>query len=105
MYGITLYLVVRELKFTWDSNKNRRNQRIHGIAFEDAKYIFQDPQKIIIPDINHSKEHEERWNVIGIVDRVLFVVYVEEDDHIRIISARIATKKEREVYHDSNINT
>jgi uncharacterized DUF497 family protein len=77
---------------------------MHGIAFEDAKYVFQDPCKIIIPDIAHSKEDEERWNVIGIVDRILFVVYVEKNDIIRIISARIATKKEREVYYDSIIN-
>jgi uncharacterized DUF497 family protein len=96
---------MRELTFQWDTNKDKHNQRLHGIAFEDAKYVFKDPHKIVIPDITHSKDNEERWNVIGIVDQVLFVVYVEENDHIRIISARIATKKEREVYHVSNIDT
>jgi uncharacterized DUF497 family protein len=95
---------VGPLKFEWDSNKDRRNQRIHGIAFEDAKFVFKDPRKIIIPDIAHSTKDEERWNVIGIIERVLFVVYVEKNDIIRIISARIATKKEREVYYDNNIN-
>jgi uncharacterized DUF497 family protein len=92
------------LKFERDSNKDRQNQRVHGIAFEDAKYVFKDPCKIIIPDIAHSTKDEERWNVIVIVDQVLFVVYVEKNDIIRIISARIATKKEREVYYDSNSN-
>jgi uncharacterized DUF497 family protein len=95
---------MEELKFEWDSHKDKRNQRIHGIAFEDAKYVFKDPGKIIIPDIVHSTKDEERWNVIGIVDQLLFVVYIEKNDIIRIISARIATKKEREVYRDSNIN-
>jgi uncharacterized DUF497 family protein len=93
-----------ELKFEWDSHKDKRNQRLHGIAFEDAQYVFKDPGKIIIPDIADSKDNEERWNVIGIVDQVLFVVYAEKNDIIRIISARIATKKEREIYHGSNVN-
>ena len=59
------------------------NQKLHGIAFEDAKFVFNDPFKIILPDLYHS-EKEERWLVIGIVGRVLFVVFTERGENIII---------------------
>ncbi|MCL2806112.1 MAG: BrnT family toxin [Treponema sp.] len=90
------------MTFEWDDEKNRLNQKIHGIAFEDAKFVFKDPLKVIIPDIYHS-EIEERWLAIGIVSRVLFVVFTERSENIiRIISARTATKAEEKLYNDSN---
>jgi uncharacterized DUF497 family protein len=92
---------VRDQRFEWDDQKERKNRKIHYIAFEDAKHVFNDPRRIIIPDITHGDE--ERWNVLGLVNQVLFVVYTEREDRIRIISARIATKAEEEVYNDSNI--
>jgi uncharacterized DUF497 family protein len=93
-----------EMYFEWDEEKNTLNKKLHGIAFEDAKFVFNDPKKIVIPDIIHSGEHEERWNVLGLVDKLLFVVYTEKREYIiRIISARIATKAEQEVYNVSNI--
>jgi uncharacterized DUF497 family protein len=93
---------MQDQHFEWNDKKNRDNQRDHHIAFEEARFVFNDPRKLVIPDINHGEE--ERWNVIGLVNKVLFVVYVERDDRIRIISARIATKAEEEVYYDSNID-
>jgi len=93
---------VADITFEWDDEKNRLNQKIHGIAFEDAKFVFKDPLKVIIPDIYHS-EIEERWLAIGIVSRVLFVVFTERSENIiRIISARTATKAEEKLYNDSN---
>ena len=78
---------------------------LHGIAFEDAKFVFNDPFKIILPDLYHS-EKEERWLAIGIVSRVLFVVFTERsENNIRIISARTATKAEVRVYNDHNKQT
>ena len=75
---------------------------MHGIAFEDAKLVFNDPFKVILPDLYHSEE-EERWLAIRIVSRVLFVVFTERDeDIIRIISARIGTKAEERLYNDHN---
>ena len=65
-----------ELTFEWDEAKNKLNQKQHGIAFEDAKFVFNDPFKIILPDLYHS-EKEERWLAIGLVRRVLFVVFTE----------------------------
>ncbi len=87
--------------FEWDEEKNRINQKRHdGISFEMATHIFADPNLLIVPDPNVN---EDRWNAIGLVEKVLFAVYTERDnDTIRIISARKATKEEINGYknHD-----
>jgi len=91
-----------ELIFEWDEEKNKLNKKIHGIKFEDAKFVFNDPNKIILPDLYHSEE-EERWLAIGMVNRVLFVVFTERDDNvIRLISARVGTKEEEKLYNEQN---
>jgi len=91
-----------EIIFEWDDKKNKLNQKLHGIAFEDAKFVFNDPFKVILPDLYHS-EKEERWLAIGIVNRVLFVVFTERGENIiRIISARVGTKAEERLYNDHN---
>ena len=91
-----------EITFEWDDKKNKLNQKLHGIAFEDAKFVFNDPFKVILPDLYHS-EKEERWIAIGIVNRILFVVFTERGENIiRIISARIGTKAEERLYNDHN---
>jgi len=93
------------ITFEWDEEKNRLNKKLHGIDFEDAKLVFNDPLKIILPDSYHS-EKEERWLVIGVVSRVLFVVFTERGENIiRIISARIGTKAEERLYNDHNNQT
>ena len=94
-----------ELTFEWDEEKNKLNLRQHGIAFEDAQFVFNDPFKIILPDLYHS-EKEERWLAIGLVNRVLFVVFTEQSENvIRIISARTGTKAEERLYNDHNKQT
>ena len=91
-----------DLIFEWDEKKNKLNRKLHGISFEDAKFVFNDPLKIILPDLYHS-DKEERWLAIGFVSRVLFVVFAERNENnIRIISARIATKAEERLYNDQN---
>jgi uncharacterized DUF497 family protein len=91
-----------EITFEWDEEKNRINEQRHGISFEDAKFVFNDPHKVILPDLFHG-EDEERWLAIGIVNQVLFVAYTERGKNIiRLISARLATKAEKELYNDSN---
>ncbi|WP_461247465.1 BrnT family toxin [Treponema sp. R6D11] len=72
------------------------------MSFEDAKFVFNDPYKVILPDLYHSDE-EEHWLAIGMVNRVLFVVFTERGDSvIRIISARIGTKAEEKLYNENN---
>jgi uncharacterized DUF497 family protein len=91
-----------ELTFEWDEDKNKLNEKLHGITFEDAKFVFNDPYKVILPDLYHS-ETEERWLAIGMVNRVLFVVFTEKGDNvIRIISARVGTKTEEKLYNEIN---
>ena len=94
-----------EITFEWDEKKNKLNQKLHGIAFEDAQFVFNDPSMVILPDLYHGKK-EERWLAIGIVSRVLFVVFTERGENIiRIISARAATKAEERLYNDHNKQT
>ncbi|MBQ3433791.1 MAG: BrnT family toxin [Selenomonadaceae bacterium] len=84
--------------FEWDEEKNRINKRKHKISFETAANVFFDENRIEQLDEFHSDE-EERWQVIGMVDEILFVIYTERDDKTRIISARRADKKERRMYY------
>jgi len=81
--------------------KNKINFAKHGIDFETAMLVFNDLQRIEIYDMEHSKE-EDRYNTIGMVNDVIFVVYTERKENIRLISARIATKTERSIYYDQD---
>ena len=91
--------------FEWDDNKNEINKKIHdGIGFEIAVRVFLDEKRIERYDVKHSTPEEDRWNVIGLVNKVLFVVYTERNENIRIISARKATSEEtEEYYHDYDL--
>jgi uncharacterized DUF497 family protein len=81
------------MDFEWDPGKARANRAKHGIDFELAKDVFRDPARLII--LEDRREDEERWRTIGLAGgKVLFVVYTERDeDVIRIISARKASKR------------
>lgn len=90
------------MTFEWDENKNIINKQKHKISFETAAYVFEDPQYIEIYDFEHS-DGEERYIAIGKVGDVLFVVFTERGESIRLISARLATEVERSLYYDQNI--
>lgn len=64
------------MKFEWDEEKNLLNLKKHGINFETVMLVFNDLQRIEIYDIEHSIK-EDRYNTIGMVNDVLFVVYTE----------------------------
>ena len=85
--------------FEWDDEKARRNLRIRGLSFEEARTVFEDPYSITERDELNSK-FEERFVTIGLslISRVLFVVHTERVERIRIISAREATPSERAAY-------
>ena len=89
------------MRVEWDEMKNQLNRKKHGIDFETAMLVFNDLQRIEIYDEEHSIT-EDRYNTIGLVEDVLFVVYTERKDNIRLISARVATPKERSIYYDEN---
>jgi uncharacterized DUF497 family protein len=92
------------VEFTWDERKNRVNQRKHGISFETAVLVFDDPYHLTTQD--REVEGEARWQTIGMVNgvRVLLVAHAvsEDEDVIRIFSARKATPRERTIYAQSN---
>ena len=89
-----------DLKFEWDDEKAIINLRKHKVAFEDALYVFQDVNRVEFFDAEHS-EDEDRYITIGMVGTILFVVFTERKDAIRIISARKANSIERGYYYGS----
>jgi uncharacterized DUF497 family protein len=91
---------VTEFDFDWDAGKAARNVRKHGITFDEAKTVFEDPNARPRFDYEHSTT-EERWRVVGLSRklRLLSVIYAKSDETtIRIISARRATKAETGSY-------
>ena len=87
------------MEFEWDPEKNRINQRKHGIPFEVAILVFDDENRLEEYDISHSDD-EDRYSVIGMVGKLLYVVCTyRTENKVRIISARLATKLEKRRYY------
>ena len=85
--------------FEWDDWKAERNLRVHGIDFQEARTIFEDPFAITIPDDLHSVEELSSITLgLSLLSRVLLVVHTERKERIRVISARRATPTERRQY-------
>ncbi|GIK58012.1 MAG: hypothetical protein BroJett015_36750 [Chloroflexota bacterium] len=89
------------MKFEWDTKKAEANRSKHGVAFDEAQTVFDDPLYVDFYDPDHSDD-EDRYIIIGESElgRLLFVSYVERGELIRIISAREVTLKEREAYEE-----
>ena len=90
--------------FEWDEDKNAINKQKHKISFETALHAFDDLDYIEIYDFEHSND-EDRYIAIGRVGDILFVVFTERGENIRIISARLATEAERRLYYDKEISS
>lgn len=88
--------------FEWDSRKAKSNYAKHGVSFEEASTVFGDPLSLTITDPSHSRLGEERFVTIGssYLERVVVVVHCDEDENIRIISARKATRRERKDHEE-----
>ena len=91
------------LIFEWDLKKAETNLKKHGVSFEEASTAFKDPLSLTIDDPLHSGD-EERLILIGMSynNNMLVIVHTEIRDNIRIISAKKATKKERN-YYETNV--
>lgn len=85
-------------KFEWDKTKAMRNQAKHGVGFELAKQVFNDAFAIEFLDDRRDYGEERRILIGKAKDVILFVVYTERHEVIRIISARRAAKHEQEAY-------
>jgi len=95
-YTIKMKLVGIE----WDEEKNILNKQEHDLSFETAQYVFADPERLERFDKSKGNTSgEERWQTLGMVGKVLFVVYTEREENKRIISARLAEKHERRSYN------
>jgi len=95
------------VEFTWDDRKNRANQKKHGISFETAILVFDDPLNVSAQD--REVDGEPRWRTIGMVNGIhmLLVAHTidldldrsnDDEEVIRILSARKATRRERRIY-------
>ena len=94
-----------KLDFEWDVRKARDNEAKHGVAFEEAKSIFFDPRSTTYADHAHSVD-ERRFLTLGASrhGRILVVAHTERASAIRLISARLASRRERKYYEEENRN-
>jgi len=91
-----------DLRFEWNSAKAARNQTDHGVSFETATLVFNDPFALEWRD-DREDYGEDRYVILGSVDgRLLCVVYTPRGDICRIISARGAETHERRRYHEED---
>jgi len=94
------------MRIEWDPAKSESNKTKHGIAFERAQLVFNDPCCVTFPE--RVVDGEQRWHAIGLIAGIVIIVvvhtyHVEESEGkskgvVRIISARRATRREREIY-------
>jgi hypothetical protein len=96
---------VSALRFEWDPRKAAANKSKHGVTFDEAVSVFADELALFMADPEHS-DKEDRFVLLGLSSsvRLLVVVhaYREDDETIRIISARRANSRERAQYKESN---
>lgn len=92
------------LSFEWDEKKNTANRRKHKVSFEEAKTVFYDDEALMKDDPDHAQS-EQRFILLGMSSALRTLVvchcYRVEDEVIRIISARKATRSERSEYERS----
>ena len=96
------------MRWTWDHNKNRTNKRTHGLSFETAQLVFDDP---LAASRRDPYPDEQRWQTIGMVGNVVVIVvhtWPKQDQETgeqigRIISARKATTHERKAYEEGEL--
>ncbi|HEY7392390.1 MAG TPA: BrnT family toxin [Bryobacteraceae bacterium] len=93
--------------FEWDDRKSRSNLRKHGIDFETASRAFDDPRRVTF--LERIRDGEERWHLIALVPNTMLMLVVShtypdqgDENLVRIISARRASKHEEKIYDEEN---
>lgn len=92
------------MRFSWDTNKEQKNIKKHGVKFSTAVSVFYDEHRMIRYDSYNSLLEEDRYKVVGLTKEqliILSVAYTVRSGCYRIISARRATKKEEKEYYDN----
>ncbi len=89
------------MEFEWNPNKAALNIEKHGVSFQEAATVFNDPLSVTFPDPDHSIG-ENRYVIIGIsrFGQLLVVAHTDRGEKIRIISVRKATRQERRFYEE-----
>ena len=88
--------------FSWDDAKSQSNKRKHGVSFESARLVFDDPLHVTRQD--RIAGGELRWQTVGMADGIVLLLVAHtwqheaDEERIRIISARRATREERRIY-------
>jgi hypothetical protein len=94
--------MIRDDAFEWDAAKARRNYAKHGVSFATAKQSFADPLQVVLID-DREEYGEDRFMLLGAVDgQILSIVYTERQERYRLISARHATRYEKDEYFKQN---
>jgi len=95
------------MRYEWDPGKDRANRTKHGVSFATAVRVFEDPRHLSVLDRHEAGE--ERWQTLGLVGGVVVLLVAhtyreddEGDEVIRIISARKATRRERQRYEQED---
>lgn len=91
------------MEFEWDDTKAETNLRKHGVSFAEATTAFADPLAVIFSDPDHSVD-ELREILVGYSERnrLLLVSFTERGEHVRIISARVASPGERRKHEENS---
>src|SRR6266852_5373407 len=93
------------VRFEWDEATAKSNERKHGVRCEDAMLVFADPYALVEQDRSEGGEH--RWQTLGLVGGIVLLLVAhtvrseQEDEIIRIITARRAVRKERKRYDEN----
>ncbi len=95
------------MRVDWDERKSEANRKKHGISFELAQEVFDDP--LCLSGLDRVEGGEERWHTVGMAGGVVLLLVVHTlrdaagEEIIRIISARKATRRERDFYEEGKI--
>jgi uncharacterized DUF497 family protein len=99
-------VVSGNLRFEWDARKAAANRRKHGVSFEDARTVFLDEDALLRADEDHSDD-EDRFVLLGLSGQMQMLLvchcYRQDDEVIRLISARQATSAERRQYEERRL--
>ena len=88
--------------FTWDRHKAERNVQKHGVHFSEGCSVLDDPLSTTFPDEDHPAD-EQRFVTVGMSEsfRLMVVVHTDRGNTVRMISARVATRRERQFYEET----
>ncbi len=94
--------MLQEIKFEWDQWNLQKNEKKHGVSTVEAESVFFDQNYKLFADIKHSTANEKRYILFGmsLENRVLMLGFTLRNNKIRVITARAASKKEREIYEN-----